>query len=305
MSSIAAAAIIGGGMLAGGIGGSLISTYGSKGKYRPYGAMNPDQQQMSKALGPYLQNQIGASPEMYSGQLTAPMTGGEQQIVGSNNRLAAMSEGGLAALINPDISAYNKQFDEQVANPQYSSFRQNVLPGLQESMPTFSTAMGAATQRGYNDVTNNLAQQRYQGWQDAQNRRLQAITGGAGAMNQYAQTAAIPRLIEQAGLGNAYNEWTRGQTAKSNSVAQMLNFLGLSSGTLEPNTMGQNVAAGAGAGASAGLGAYSAIQQSQFNQQMLAAMQNGGGSYGSFTNYPSNYFQGAGGGGAMPLMTMA
>lgn len=225
-----AVGVAGGAVLGGGAG-----FMGSKTKknYDPYGELNPEQKQMTQALGPYLTNQINTDPKLYEGQLSEPISNEELGIVGSSNRLAAMSESGYSDLINPDLNAYNKQFDEQMANPQYSMFRRNVLPGIQEAMPTFSTAMGETTKRGYQDVTDTLSQQRYAGWQAAQDRRLQAMGQAPSTMAQFGQNAAVPRALQQAGLDRSYSEWMRGQDQKNTSVNQMLSFLGLRTSTTE------------------------------------------------------------------------
>lgn len=220
-------------LLLGAAAGGAAGWFGSQKKVNtdPYGNLNPEQKALTQRLGPYFNSVINTPAETYPGQLTAPISQGEQSVVDSSNRLAAMSEGGYASLINPDPNVYNNLFDTEVANPTIANWRQNTQPIIEEALPSFSIARGKTVGSALDTVNNNLLQQRYTGWNAAQDRRLQALGQAPVSMGQWGANAAVPRVIEQSGLTAKYQDWAAGNTNKLSSIDQMLKFLGLSTGT--------------------------------------------------------------------------
>lgn len=252
-------------MAVGGAGLGFMS--GKKRSTNPYGTLNPEQVKLTQALGPYFQSKLN-SPSGYTGQYTAPLTAEEQGSLDEYSRLNALRGTTLQDLLNVDESKLNEDFTNYVERPATSYFQRNILPYMEEQFPAFSTARMNASGRAWSDVAGNLSTQRYQSIQDAKNRALTA----SDALNSMGTTSmalySIPRSIQQLGLDKAYAEYVRGNESQQNSINQMLNFLGISTGTYQPDTRLETMLAGLGAGANMGLGIENLI-----NSQNLAKSQ--------------------------------
>lgn len=245
-----------------GIGSFL---FGKKAKVDPYGALNSEQVAINKQLGPYLQSRINRGPTPYTGQLNTQFGAGEQDILNNYNTMNSRRNVALQNIIGDGTDAgFGNEFNTQVADPTLDYFNRNIRPLIEESLPTFSTARANVVGNKLTDLTGELSQQRF----DAiQKRRDQAISASGAFNDSWAQAAgqnAAPREITQAGLDRDYLEFTRQQTQDTQYVNSMLNFLGISTGTVEPATEGLlkplliALAGGAAAAAGAGSGGTTA-----------------------------------------------
>lgn len=236
------------GAAAGG-GAALLS---KKPKVDPYGTLNPEQVALTKSLGPEITSRAtgDASQYLYGGQLNAPISDGEQNVVDNAARLNAVAAGTYNTLGTYDPKLFNDQFDSEIADPTYESYKRNVLPGIQESVPGFSTARADVTAKGLQNVSDQLLTARNTARTAAQQTALSALQQGSNYNVNAANIAAVPRVIQQAGLDKSYQNFIQANAQKSDAVNQALNFLGISTGTSyqEPNPL-QAALAGAGAGA--------------------------------------------------------
>jgi hypothetical protein len=198
----------------------------NKKQVNPYGSLNPEQVALNKKLGSYFSSVVDTPSETYPGQLTENISPEEQKIVDSSNRLAAMAETSLGY----DSKTFNQQFQSEVADPTYANFSRNAQPILEEALPTFSIARGKIVSDALSGISENLLTQRNATRESALNRQMQL----PDVMASYAKNAAIPRVLKQAGLDKSYLEWVRGNDSKASSINQMLNFLGISTGTYIP-----------------------------------------------------------------------
>lgn len=224
------------------------------GDYRdvdPYGTLNPEQRNLVKALGPRLQAISAGGPQQYryGGQLSMDITPEEQNAVDRYGRIAALSEPSLSKLVNYDDAAFNEQFTNEIANPAFDDFRRNTQPLLEEALPTFSTARANVLSRNLGDLQNNLLQTRFNAREAAKNRSLDAI----GAAGQFGATSAaiasIPREIKQAGFDREYGDFIQANQQYQTAINQMLNFLGISTGTTQEDHSIDRILALIGAGA--------------------------------------------------------
>lgn len=239
--------------------GGAAGFFGSKGKQsvNPYGTLNPEQVALTHSLGPELNTRAtgDASQFQYGGQLNAPITEGELGVQTNANRINAIAGKTYGNIGEYDPTLFNKQFDEEIADPTYASYKRNVLPGIQEAMPGFSTARGNVTARGLQNTSDQLLMARNQAREAQKRLALDALTGASNYNVNAANIAAVPRLIQQAGLDKAYQNFIQANAQKSDSINQALDFLGISTGTVtnKPNTTGSilnGAIAGAGAAGS-------------------------------------------------------
>lgn len=242
----AATAIAGGAVVGGGIG--YLS--GKKGKAAdPYGTLNPEQKALTQRLGPYFNNTLASGPKLYEGQLVEDLGTNE---AASLSRAQALQNNAGDTLSR--LSGVNANFDEQfateMADPTLDYYRRNIAPTINEEYAGFSTARANAVASGEKDVSQQLLTQRFAAREADKNRQLQAAGMVPGLATNMAEIAAIPRSIKQAGLDKSYLDYVRGSEEKANSVNQMLNFLGISTGTAaQDDTRWSSALAGAMGGA--------------------------------------------------------
>lgn len=222
-----APALIGAGI--GALGSSLFGR--SKPKYDPYGNLSPEQQNVFKTLGPQIQNQLTSGPTSYGGELNAPITTNELNSIRDYNNFASGAYGTLNQLSNYNDPNFNQQFQTEIADPSLQYFKSNIQPGIEEALPTFSTARGNVVARGLGDLSNNLLQQRFAARESAKNRALQAIAEGQNLGRTTLGINAVPREIQQAGLDRSYNEFVRQNDQGARNIDQAMRFLGITAGT--------------------------------------------------------------------------
>lgn len=218
----------------------------------PYGSLNPEQVQLTKALGPQLTASATApySDYLYNGQLTAPMSGNESNIVDNSARFNAVANNTFNRLGTYDPNQVNADYNSEVQDPTMDNFKRNIEPLLGEELPSFGTARANVVARSLGDLQNNLLQNRFTAQQTAKTTALNAIAG-QGTYDQSAyQIAQMPRLIQQAGLDSQYQNFLNANQQKQTSLQNALSFLGLSTGTFyQPQSEGATLIDAAKTGA--------------------------------------------------------
>lgn len=226
--------------------------------------LNPDQAAVSTPLAGYFDKTLAGGPNqyLYGGQLTAPITTGEQQGVDQSSRLAALTGNTVNQLGNYDPNQINSDFNKYVQAPSMSNWQNNIAPYLREQLNGFSSEQGNVLSRSLLTNQNNLDQMRMGYLQQGKDTALNALGVGntVNATNQNIQ--AVPREIQQAGLTAGYNNFLQANQTYQNSVNQMLNYLGIQTNALvqQPNPLA--IITG---GAQAGAQTYSAVQNANAN----------------------------------------
>ncbi len=108
-----------------------------------------------------------------------------QQALNEKQHQAILGEGPLSDLYNYDPEAANAVFDQNVANPAYRKFQEDVIPGISGQFRSNglmnSSYAGDAISKLARDVQENLNSQRtqylYGEQKDAQNAKRQAVEG--------------------------------------------------------------------------------------------------------------------------------
>ncbi len=222
-----------------GPGGKFIGDTLNKGKgINPYGTLNPEQVNLTKSLGPELTDRAtgDASQFQYGGQLNAPIGQGEQDVVDNSARLNALAGNTYSNIGTYDPNTFNTQFDQEIANPTFDSYKRNVQPGIQESVPGFSTARANVTARGLQNTSDQLLMARNAARESQKKLALDALSGASNYNVNAANIAAIPRVIQQAGLDKEYANFLQANAQKSDSINQALQFLGISTVVDKPTT---------------------------------------------------------------------
>lgn len=231
--------------------------------------LNPQQQQVSSQLAGYFG---GLNPNSfdYSGQLTAPITSGQQDVVGQSARLGALANNTFSQIGQYDPTAVNQQFNQTIQQPALQNWTQNVAPLLRESMPAFSSEQGTTLSRALNTEQNNLDQMRMGYQQQAQTNALSALGQGAqfNATNMGIQS--VPQELQQAGLTNAYNAFVQSNQQYQQSTNQMLSYLGIPTQALQVQPSLAQDFIGLGQAGAQIYGAYQGGQQQQQNSAQLA-----------------------------------
>jgi len=199
------------------------------GKLKDVSTLNPEQQRLQKLLGGQFADTVeqGAQGSTFQGPLTAPLGANEQSNINYFSRLDALSQDSLSSLINLDDKKFDERFRSEVVDPTFRDFKENVLPSIQESLPSFSTAIGNVTAREAGNVNDQLLKTRFQAREAHRDRALQAIGAAQNQVRTAAGVFAIPREIQQAGLDKELTNFYKGQEQFAASLNTMLGFLGL------------------------------------------------------------------------------
>lgn len=225
-----------------------MGSWFSETKKDPYGTLNPEQVGLNKALGPDITNRATGdySQFLYPGQLTAPITQGEQDVVNNSARLNAVAGDTFNRIGKYDPASINEQFSNDVFRPTLQNWQNDVAPYLRSTVPAFSSMQGTLLNKSLSTLQNDLLQKRMGYQQQAQVNALNALSGGSSYNANAAKIAAIPREIQQAGLGRDYENFIQANGQKRDSINQALQFLGISTGTAEQEstTFGNILATG-------------------------------------------------------------
>lgn len=198
----------------------------------PYGALNPEQVQVNKALGNTLLNNIGRNYS-YTGQLSAPISQGEQDVVANSARYNAIANPTYDTLSTYDPASVNRDFDTYIQNPTMKNFFSEIEPYLAQELPSFGTARANVVARQAASLAGQLGTNRMSYQQQARDTALNAIAGRRASDVSAMQIAQVPRLIQQSGLDREYLNFVQSNQDKKDSLNQALTFLGLSTGTFQ------------------------------------------------------------------------
>jgi hypothetical protein len=201
-------------------------------EYDPYAAYTPEQKAIHQTLGPYLKSMMNGQLNLYGGNYTAPLSPGEQDVISQNARMSALGEQGLADLLKGKFP--EQYYQDTLYAPALKQFQQDTQPQLEEQYAGnggyWGSARANAVAKGYRDLGDTLAAKRAElAWNVAQN-----VPNAINAANALSTTGAAiqstPRLIQQYGLDQQYNDWVRANNANQKYIDQALNFMGISSG---------------------------------------------------------------------------
>ena len=273
MSGITTAALIGGGLAgAGTLGAAAIQAGSQKSPVSWESQLSGPQQQTLGSLGQYFQ-QLNPQSFNYSGQLTAPINAGQQQVVGQMGQLGQEANQTYANIGQYDPNTINQQFNSDIEQPAMANWQQNIAPYLRESMPAFSSEQGNVLSRSALTEQNNLDQMRM-GYQQGQEQIAgNALTQGAAFNQANMAIQSVPQEIQQAGLTNSYNAFVQSNTQYQQSVNQMLGYLGIQSQAAVQNpNLAQTAVAGIGAGANLGINAVGAQSNANLNNAYINAL---------------------------------
>jgi hypothetical protein len=233
----------------GGAAASSIGGGGSSGGIKKTSALSPEQEEMMKGLGEYLQGMIGKGATPYTGELTAPISEGEQ--AAATKSLSTL-QGGLSTTAQSSVDAYKKAIaglsDEEVYNqymkytaPSEQRYLKDVsIPTFKESMVPGGTLRSTGTEMGIGDIISKFGEgQLGRIGERITSERAQAISalGQASGMNALETQApemgaaatygGIARTIQQAELTAKLEEFKRVQPEMSPLIDKMLGFLGI------------------------------------------------------------------------------
>lgn len=228
-----------------GFGGKAIADWLGKGNSPWQPTFDANQQPVSQELSQYFQ---GLNPQSfsYTGQMTAPMTAGQSQVVDQSSRLGALANNTYSQLGSYDPNQVNSDFNNNIENPSWSNFTNNIAPYLRENLNGFSSEQGNVLSRAALTNQNNLDQQRMTYQQNAKDTALSALQGGSQFNTSNMALQSVPQAIQQAGLSNAYTNFTNSNQQYSNALQQMLGYLNVQSQAYvqQPNQMQQLLGAG-------------------------------------------------------------
>ena len=199
-----------------------------------YGTLNPEQKALTQQLGPQLKS-LTANPSFYSGNYTADMTPGEQDVLTQNSRLSALGEKGLSSALLGEFP--EDYYQNSVYKPLLKQYKEDIQPSIEESYAGpngsgyYGSARANAVSKGYRDVYDTLANKRAELAWNAQNNIPNAINAANSLSTTSAAIQAAPRLIKQYGLDKQYEEWTRGKAEQKAYIDQALDFLNISTVT--------------------------------------------------------------------------
>jgi hypothetical protein len=208
----------------------------------PYGTLNPEQINTSKALGLQINNRLSQSPDSYryQGLMNAPIGQQEQQAINDYGNLSSSTY---------DPNTFNNQFQSEVADPAYADFQRNIAPQLLESIPSFATARGTVLAKGLSNLQGQLLNQKF-------STRQAALDRQANIARENVNVQAIPRTIQQAGLDRAYLDYTQGNQQHQQDINNALQFLGIGTVTeKQDNTLDRLIALASAGGQLAAAGA--------------------------------------------------
>jgi len=201
----------------------------------PYGTWNPLQRTTGTSVSDYLNKIIKGGAPSYTGDYTAPLTGGESDAISRNARMSALGEQGLNPLLQGQFP--EDYYQNYIRKPAMKEYTEDIAPLIEEqyagSGGYWGGARADAVGKGYRDLTDKLVAERsnlgYQAMRD--------VPTAINAANALSQTEAAmqqtPRLIKQYGLDQQYKEWIRSQDYTQQALNQALNFLNISTVTRE------------------------------------------------------------------------
>lgn len=210
---------------------------GSKGGYETKDLLDPTQRALFNKVGSYYSNALssGGFPQ-YTGDYTAPMNEAETKAISNQGDLANMYAGWRNMFqpgqLNPEVE---KTEYGNLQNQFYGSGNEPGAKALaEEQFAGTGGYWGDARAKG---VMNTYADTVSDPYNTGRSTRLQnsytnALNYGTTgtAINQANQTMqAVPRLIQQYGLDQAYKEFIRTRPESSENMSNALKFLDITS----------------------------------------------------------------------------
>lgn len=197
------------------------------GKQEKISTLSPEQQRLQATLGNRLTALTQQGPNYYQGQLSSPISQGELDALARFNALNRQSQDQLGNLINFNEEAFRNNFQQEIAQPTFETFRNEVAPLLTESLSGFGTQRGNVLARASNQLQNDLLNKRFDAREAALNRSLGAIESGRQQSTLDVGLSAIPREIQQAGLDRAYQSFVQANEQYGQDINRALQFLGI------------------------------------------------------------------------------
>lgn len=219
--------------------------------------LSPEQQALSKDLGPYLTGKVGETATPYPGQLTADIPGlfgeayaGLTSSLGDYSRIvreALMKDVEGTPAWSFGFGALSKEFGESFATPMMETWRRTVAPIIKEGYSAIpgglrSAALGRGMETAANRFYTESVQPKYwEAWSNELNRQFLSTEAGAarrapaaGALTAlpgveadiYMSAAERMRQAQQQGLTADYGEFLRTSPEQSPWIQQQLAFLG-------------------------------------------------------------------------------
>jgi len=218
-----------------------------EGGIKSLSTLSPEQQQLMVGIGQYLQSQMGKGATPYTGQLTAPLSTGEQAAYdksmsnlggGLSTSAAAAVEAQKKALSGLSEQDVYNQYMKYTAPSEGKYLRETSIPTFKESMVPGGTLRSTGTETGIGNMISQFgADQLSRIGQRIQSERTNAITalGQATPINALEKQTAdigmagemggIVRGVEQLELTNKLQEFIRTTPEMSPLIDKMLAYL--------------------------------------------------------------------------------
>lgn len=195
----------------------------------------PEQQELLKSLTSYVSQNATKTAQPYAGQLNAPISPTQIAAREKFTTLSKLAEKGLEPLLTGNFTPQlDEAFNNSVANPLISKFKQDILPTVQEQFigsGTFDgSPRGLAVGRATSDLTGQIASERGKLMRDVTFAPLTAtglvsnLTATQEALGQEEQR------IEQSKLTSAFAEFQRTRPENSPWLNIAIQTLGLGGG---------------------------------------------------------------------------
>lgn len=160
---------------------------------------------------------------------TSTLDKNQKKLYGDINS-SLYGEGPFNDLYQYDVDSANKNFDMNIARPEYRNFQENVIPKITGQFRSQgignSSYTGEALARSGRDLEETLAGKRsdmvFKGQQEALNRKERGIQGVMGTNTQAIDTANKPSLFDDVWktLGPAAGEYIADYMKKSGPSTQ-------------------------------------------------------------------------------------
>lgn len=231
---------------AGGLGGLLGGGDDEK-ELKMFSTLDPSQQKLMQGLGEFLTGRVGEGATPFPGQLTAPLSEGEQgayskalqQLLGGGTETAATATEafGRAAkgLSEKDVFS---QYMKYTAPQEQKYLKEVSIPTFKESMVPGGTLRSTGTERGIGDIISQFgASQLGRIGERITSERagargvlplapaISALERGAPEMETASRFGGIARLVEQSELTAKLQEFIRTSPEMSPLLTMMMQLL--------------------------------------------------------------------------------
>lgn len=261
---------------------------GKKESYQPRDLLDPQQRALYNAIGSYYNRAFanGGFPQ-YTGDYAAPMNEAETKAISNQGDLANAYAGWRSKFtpgyIDPEIenatkTALNRSFYGYGSDPGAKALAEEQYAGP-------GGYWGGARAQGVMNAYDQGVTRPYDEWrakalQDSYTNALNYATTGGNVNTVNQQLQSVPRLIEQYGLNQKYNEWIRTRPETSDNIRNALSFIDLTT-TAQEYQPGENSNwGGLGSIIGTGLGIIGAPFTGGASLAAIPALSAAGGSIG-------------------------